>query len=809
MKPAYLTRGGASEAAIVVGAQAGDLHRWLATELQRDLFRLTGASLPIALDAAPSPGMPLIAVGGPRTNAVTARLVAAGDPFARLAPDGYALRTVDADGRPTVLCGGNDDRGDLYAVYALLEHLGLVFQLTGDVLPVARPDLPVPELELTCEPAYRHRGLMYYDLLMPWAGLAELTGLLDQMAKLRMNRLIFFSYTGAPWVEFACRGEKALIGDLYPRESGYRTIRMNTQTYTAADLPLGAESFGRKRVGSTEFQDCQTPEEAHEVARRLLRAVIAHAHTRGIEVWLAAGDCPGTHPNLARQAQEICYWTTQCGLVVGPGDPVGLEAWEALMTALVDTYPEADRYLVGLAEWTMDATQPGTRAVIDQYAASRPLIPSVTELREMGYDYADPPFNFQDEPLRDAELVLLHYGKELTERLRRSRPAARLGIYLLGRAYMLRAFDAIIDKDVALASMEASICWNRRSRRLPIELFRLPGRETVVVPRLDDGESGFGMQFNATLYANDRVAPQARVCGPAGLVAALGGRLHGVEHNARYLAEACWQPGLTPDAFYDVYARRLFGGQAAPALVESFELLERHEMFIGLEAEGIPEAGAFFLGMGNFTDWTLSKDIGHMGAFRRLRNPMAGPDLPDWRSGDGRRPAWLRESAYRRDRYGAGLGLLRRGLERLTAARPMTAPGAAAALEYLTFRTRLYIGHLETIRLLLGSYLAYDEAFRARHRGDQDAFHRLLADFGTRYSQALGLARETTAALATGSTSGTDRYLLFRYGVLWLRPLEAFAAFVSNVVRFHRGEPYWEKVDWSATEIARLPFENV
>lgn len=575
-------------------------------------------------------------------------------------------------------------------------------------------------------------------------------------------------------------------------------------------MPIGAEQFGRKRVGSAEFQDCQTPAEAHAAARQLLRAVIAHAHSRRIEVWLAAGDCPGTHPNLARHAKAISYWTTQCGLVIGPGDPIGLEAWEALMTAMVDTYPEADRYFVGLAEWTMNATQPGTKTVIDRYAALRPLIPSVAELRDMGYDYADPPFNFKDELLRDAELVLLHYGRELTERLRHSRPTARLGLYLLGRAYMFRAFDAVIPKDVVFASMEASICWNRRSRRLPIELFGgLPGRETVVVPRLDDGESGFGMQFTTTLYANDHVVDGGSGRGPTGVIPALGGRLHGVEHNARYLAEACWQSSLTPDAFYRAYAPHLFGVEAAPALVEAFELLERHEMFIGLEAEGIAEAGAFFLGMGNFTDWTMSKDIGHMGAFRRLRNPMAGPDLPAWRSSDEELPAWLRESVYRRDRYGIGLVLLRQALAHLKAARGLTASGSRGALEYLIFRTRLYVDHLETVRFLLGSYLAYDEAFRARHRRDWEAFGRLLVEFGTQYGKALALARATTRQLAEGGGCGTDRYLLFRYSVLWLRPMEAFAAFVRNVTAFHRGEPYWERVDWTATEIARLPFENV
>jgi hypothetical protein len=802
---------GTAVAALVVGADADPFRHWLATELRRGLRQLTGVDVPVTTDMAlPEAGV-LLAVGGPAANPLAARAAdACGCDFGQLPAEGYWLRTGHVDGRLVVLCGGNDDRGDMYGAYALLEVLGLVFELTGDVVPEPRPDLAVPELEQRAVPAQRHRGLMYYDLLMPWAGLAEFTALLDQMAKLRLNRLMFFFYTGAPWVSFSYQGEPALIGDLYTPESGYRTLRMNTQTYEAADMPIGAEAFGRRRVGSAEFQDCQTPQAAQAAAQQVLQQVITHAHARRIEVWLAAGDCPGTHPNLARHARDVSCWTTQCGLVIAPGDPVGLGVWEALMTALIDTYPEADRYVVGLAEWAMDASHPGTRTIIDRYAHLRSLIPSVEHLRQLGYDYADPPYNYRDEALRDSELVLLHYGRELTERLRQSRPQAALGLYVLGRAFMFRALDAAVAPGVVFASMEASICWNRRTRRLPVELFGgLGPREAIVVPRLDDGESGFGMQFNAALFANDRIFGDAAASAPSGTIAALGGRLHGVEANARCLADAGWDLQVRPRSFYVGYAARLAGPAAAPALATAFDLLEEHEMFIGLEAECIPEAGMFFLGMGNFTDWTLSKDIGHMGAFRRLRNPMAGPDDAHWSSVSAALPAWLRESAYRRERYAQGLVLLRQAHEQLEVARRQCAAGAAPRLAYLAFRTGLYIDHLETIRLLLASYLAYDAAFRLRRGGDEEAFADRLRAFADDFAAALRLARATTRALAAGSGSATDRYLLFRYSVLWLRPLEAFAVFVGNITAFHRGAPYWAHVDWAATEIARLPYENV
>lgn len=810
MEQPYLVRGGQPVAAIVSGKSSDTFRAWMIEELQTGLGKLAGTHLPmVANDALPAE-IPLLALGGPGHNPLAAEVQRLGlADFTALAPEGYLLRRVVIENRTALLCGGNDEAGDLYAVYALLEHLGLVFQLTGDVVPQRIPDLPLPDLDLRHEPALPHRGLTYYDFCMPWAGLEDFRLLLDQMAKLRMNTLMFFCYAGAPWAEYEVRGEKVLIGDLYSPESGYRTLRLNTQTYTAEDLPLGGTQFGRQRVGSAEFQDCHTPTQAHALAREMLNAVIEHAHQRRIEVWLGAGDCPGTPPNLGRHADQIIYWTTQCGLVIAPGDPVGLEVWESLMFSLIETYPRADRYLVGLAEWAVQADTPQIKALVGQYDYLRPLIPPVATLKELGYDYADPPFNFEDQALQDSDLILLHYGAELTQRLRHRHPAAKLGVYVLGRSYLFAALDAVLPKEVLLASMESSICWNRGAKRIAMELFAVEGRQTVVIPRLDDGESGFGMQFNNTLYANDQVLEGSVRHGAAGVMPVLGGRLRGVEHNGAFIAAGCWDPGLEPERFYRDYSTRLFGPPAADAMTAAFLTLEQLEMYYGLEAESLTEAGLFLLGMGNFTDWTMSKDIFHLGNYRRLRNPLAGPDSAEWDVRRPELPAWLRESEYRRQRYTAGLPRLEEALALMATARPLAAPGALAELDYLIRRTRLYLAHLKTILCLLDANLAYDRAFRHRAEGHAADFESELARFAAGHGAALDLARRTTADLAAGAHCGTDKYLLFRYSVLWLRPLEAFAAFVRNLVHFHRGEPYWEPVDWPALSVQRLPYENV
>ena len=62
------------------------------------------------------------------------------------------MRTIDLDGRPAVVVGGNDEPGTMYAAYELLERLGIVFQLTDDIIPEQKTDLPLPALDVRREP---------------------------------------------------------------------------------------------------------------------------------------------------------------------------------------------------------------------------------------------------------------------------------------------------------------------------------------------------------------------------------------------------------------------------------------------------------------------------------------------------------------------------------------------------------------------------------------------------------------------------------------------------------------------------------
>jgi len=158
-------------------------------------------------------------------------------------------------------------------------------------------------MNIRMEPAIRYRGLHIRTLVMPWMGLAEFQKLLDQMAKMKSNYLEFYWYVGSPWIEYSYRGEKVLIGDLFPRESNYQLWRITTGNLTEADVKIGREHF-KESVFAPEFRNCDTPEKAFAASQKMLSQMIDYAHQRKIQVRLGSGDCPGTPPNLGRFARN-------------------------------------------------------------------------------------------------------------------------------------------------------------------------------------------------------------------------------------------------------------------------------------------------------------------------------------------------------------------------------------------------------------------------------------------------------------------------------------------------------------------------
>jgi hypothetical protein len=126
---------GSANATIVKPAQATARESFAASELQRYIGKISGATLPIALDYQAVDGNRIL-IGGPERNAQTAALMSeSGFDASVPGPEGMMLRTLDA--RTLLLAGSSKnpdefERGTIYAVYEFLErYLGCSFAAIG------------------------------------------------------------------------------------------------------------------------------------------------------------------------------------------------------------------------------------------------------------------------------------------------------------------------------------------------------------------------------------------------------------------------------------------------------------------------------------------------------------------------------------------------------------------------------------------------------------------------------------------------------------------------------------------------------
>ena len=139
-----------SDYRIVIAAGAGEAAQYAAQELAKYLMMISGASLPIAEDAAPVQDKEIV-IG--RTNRPDAPCGCG------LKNDGYLLKTV---GERLFILGEND-RANLYGVYGLLEkYLGCRFLAEGVEKIPTRSSVCLPELDETVIPPLEYRETYWH-----------------------------------------------------------------------------------------------------------------------------------------------------------------------------------------------------------------------------------------------------------------------------------------------------------------------------------------------------------------------------------------------------------------------------------------------------------------------------------------------------------------------------------------------------------------------------------------------------------------------------------------------------------------------
>jgi hypothetical protein len=748
-----LASNGQPRAVICVGEQAGDFDRWVAGELGRYIQQLSGAELPVVSTDALPDDRTLIVVGCPRTNPLADLAQRRGlVDFTSLKPQGLIVRTLALDNRSAVLVGGADDAGTMYAAYELLERLGIVFQLTQDVIPQRKPDLAVPPLDVRREPAFKDRGMHCWHGIRWYMGLEDFRREIDQLAKLKMNVLQFYWGMGGPWAEFSYEGRRAEISAT--QESGF--VAWPGASGTADSVRIGRECFPPDGyLGPPEFAAVRTQEEAYRTAREFLREVIRYAHSRQVQVWLAMGEIPYVPSNLvppsSRQGHHF-----YCGVALSPGDPAVLEIWEAAMASMIESYPEADRYWVVSGSELLGGTQPvhgitaddpQVQALIQDYTAVRPLLPPKSQAA-------------MDRGLADLDLADIAAADRLLRGIQTRYPAAQLGVELIFRGGQLRALDAVLPKDVALMNMV-----NFQGETAMSYFDGIQGRELVVWPRITDDGCELNMQLNAMMYDHDEVISGGVRYGLTGILGQLN-KARGAEQSAQYIAEGAWDPEINASSFYERHVRRLYGPQVLDAVRNAFLLLEENERTLGWHGR-----------RGLFSTWATSC-AGGIGLrrvdYRQDPLPLDRPEIE----------ASIQSALETRDFWDGRAAHCRQALQLLQQARPDVWPGSRAELDYVIYKTENFITFFELLGAVQDARATFDRALLAISTGDQAETVKRLDEAQAALDQANGLAQRTAEQMVPYAHIPTERHILWIFNKV-LPSHETERAYLADVVAFH------------------------
>ncbi len=328
---------------VVVGSAAPDLERFAARELCDYLAKLYGIQThPARRPSGSSEAVFLI--GSPKTNA-TVKQATARKAFPKLSDQGIVLRRTELEGRPALIVAGGSPRATLWAVYELAERWGVRYLIDRDVLPRDRSDFQVPSLDVVAEPIFRIRAHPSLQDFAPsgesW-GMADFRVLIDQLAKLKFNRLHVSTYMYQPYLHWEHKGIKRSSASLWydhhypitPDMIG-RELFEDADEFWNPDLPLG---------GSYEELMAAGERQAHNI--------IEYAHRRGMECDVTAptNDFPPEFAPLLKGAAKSFQLAVRPSDNTPVDDPVIFEMSAAILRATVNTYPEADRLGVNMPE---------------------------------------------------------------------------------------------------------------------------------------------------------------------------------------------------------------------------------------------------------------------------------------------------------------------------------------------------------------------------------------------------------------------------------------------------------------------------
>jgi hypothetical protein len=779
--------GGKAQAVIVIGQAGEECGKYAATELQKYLHALSGVEIGIVTDGLStkqSPRQALILIGGPDQNRLVKQAVDAGlTGFPGLKPDGFVLKTYRLDERPVVVAGGNNDAATMYAVFELVEQLGVTFRLTGDIVPAQRPSLEIPALNLRMEPAIEQRGFLVEASHHPsitMLSYEDYVRLLDQMAQMKYNDLKIWWFAYSPFLKYAYHGEPKQIGDMSTKDSGYlNTVYAGVGSHTTDDVSIGKSWFPGRRLAPRELQHVETPDEAFAPAQDLLRRVIRYANSRHIKVWLV-DEMAVLPPNLARHGERIgpLPFEIVYGTFMHPLDPINREIQVNRLKALIDTYPMAAGYLLNFSEMYIPQNNAKHRAFFAQQQAT------FNELRPLMQPWADR-FFIGGPAMIDSNIGYFDLFKYLLAKRDEIAPKAKLGLMTVGRGYVMPLFDKMLPKDVPFLTFDSGgRCGYGTPGGMPMSYFGGMGqRERTMTPYLDDDCDMLGMQFNVGVYTQkDRIFTDGVKYGLTG-VAPWMGQPRGTEANSSFLAEAAWHPQLTLEEFYKEYSARLFGAKAAPDMYQAYLTLEENQAYLAREAPGFGRGPS----PTTMTCCGALPEVSLVYKYSLQENPYDGPRDAGWTE-------FIIDSPQVNGIFEGSICLLDKALRSMGVAESKVEPRGKHELAYLINRTKAYRDDMRAEITEREALLSFDQAFRTRNAVPNEQFVADLEASLKLFEAAHQQAQIATTEYAEIIDYPSDLETLYNLNVGTLMGFDLIRQWMQKIVNFNEGKPYTEHV---------------
>ncbi len=691
--------------------------------------------------------------------------------ISRLGRDDYIIKRTTMDGKPLLIITGDNERAAMYGVFAFFEKLGCRFLISGDVLPEMNPKMPIPALNLLAHTDNSWRGLLWGGFCFPTNSIMSIVDyehLFDQMAKMRLNRMVYFHFENEPFIDYSYKGERKLVGDISNPDSGYISYGRNfAGSYLVKDIPVGREKFERRRIAPLEFQDVQSSDEALDMGKIFISRLIDLAKLRGITSWITFQPA-FVSMNMTKYTRRMprmhLHWSTH----VSCTDPVADEINRNRVKSIMESYPNAEGYFIGIPEGFFNDPYPESQKLVEREWGN---YKEALALQKKYWGKFWPSEKLQKDHIR-ADIGFVEIAKKTIDSAKEINPGVRLGITTICKAYLLTYLDKTLPKDMPFIDIESGSLWTLDGA--PLHLFKdMKGRECAIIPRAVDDGSLAGLQFNLNLYEKDRFCKSTRENGTSGLIIQTT-HVRGNEHNLKFLAEGLWNDELKPDEFYQDYAEALFGPTVASTVVEAYKILEKNEEFLGGR------------GQGNMPWNMVPLQISILRGFK-------GFSMPFYKAAIGR--SQLDACREKSAKWRKSLEYLSSAQGLFEQALPQCKETGKDELQYLIDKTEAYALHLNTLILITKAYEQYVRAFDMLDNG-LDTFKPLLSNSFALAQRAEEEAIRSAERFADCVRHTTDLGVLWGINKSMVVGTRVLRQSLSNIVAFYDGREYWGKVDW-------------